>query len=120
MSKFTLQIFRNNELQIKEAYSELCQTSKMEYLTKTVNGFQLLTIFAKHSILGVRQGSEYDSRFIKLFCWGSKRDTRECLIFAKLSFQYSLQTFNFPFILGSHTWKYKIQAIQKLTKIEEK
>ena len=34
-----------------EAYSELCQTSKMDYFKKKVNGFYPLTIFAKHSLL---------------------------------------------------------------------
>ena len=37
----------------KEAYLEPCQTSKMEYSTKIVNGFQSLNIFAKHSILDI-------------------------------------------------------------------
>ena len=32
-----------------EAYSEPCQTSKMEVFTKIVNGFSFLTIFAKSS-----------------------------------------------------------------------
>ena len=38
-----------------------CQTSKMERLAKLVNVFQPFTIFAKQSILDVRQGSEYAS-----------------------------------------------------------
>ena len=33
----------------------------MEHFAKIVNGFQALTIFAKHSILDVWQGSEYVS-----------------------------------------------------------
>ena len=33
-----------------EAYSESCQTSKMECFAKIVNGYKLLTVFAKHSI----------------------------------------------------------------------
>ena len=37
-----------------EAFSEPCQESKMKL-------FQSLTIFAKSSILDVRQGSEYTS-----------------------------------------------------------
>ena len=36
-----------------EAYSELCQTSKMELFEKINNGFQPLTILPKRSILGV-------------------------------------------------------------------
>ena len=41
-----------------EVYSELCQTYKMELFAKIVNGFQLLTIFAKNAILDVLQGFE--------------------------------------------------------------
>ena len=44
-----------------EVYPEPYQTSKMELLAKIVNGFQPLTIFAKSSILDVRQGSKYTS-----------------------------------------------------------
>ena len=43
---------------LSEAYSEPCQTCKMECSTKIVNGFQPFTIFAKCSILGVWQHSE--------------------------------------------------------------
>ena len=53
-------IFPNNEYQITDAYSEPCQTSKMEYLLKK-NSPYTLTIFAKHSILDVWQMSEYTS-----------------------------------------------------------
>ena len=44
-------------------------------LKQKVNGFYLLTISAKHSILDVWQGSDYASGLFKLFCCGSKRDT---------------------------------------------
>ena len=37
---------------------------------KKVNGFYPLTIFAKHSILDVWQGSEYASGLLKLLCRG--------------------------------------------------
>ena len=40
---------------IAEVYSEPCQTSKMECF----NSFQVLNIFAKHSILDIWQGFEY-------------------------------------------------------------
>ena len=53
--------FPNNEYQITDAYSEPCQTSKMEYLLKKKNSPYPLTIFAKHSILDVWQRSEYTS-----------------------------------------------------------
>ena len=43
-------------------YSETSQTSKMGRFTNWVNGINLLTIFAKRSILHVWQGSEYASR----------------------------------------------------------
>ena len=44
-----------------EAYSEPCQTSKMEVFTKIVNGLSFLTIFTKSSILDVLQDSEFGS-----------------------------------------------------------
>ena len=43
-------------IQIAEVYSESSQTSKMKLFAKRVNGLQLLTIFAKASILDVRVG----------------------------------------------------------------
>ena len=44
-----------------EAYSEPCQTSKMELFAKIVNGFSYLNIFAKSSISDVSQNSEFAS-----------------------------------------------------------
>ena len=44
-----------------KTYLEPRQISKMELFEKLVNGFQLLTIFIKSSILDVWQGSEYAS-----------------------------------------------------------
>ena len=55
-----MQFWQNSEL-----YSGPCQTSKMEYFTKLVIGFQPLTIFAKSSILGVEQGSQSVSETIQ-------------------------------------------------------
>ena len=40
-------------IQIMEAYLETCQTPKIEFLSKTVKSFQLLTISIKSSILDV-------------------------------------------------------------------
>ena len=51
-------LFTNN---ISEAYSEPCLTSKMEIFGNYVNGFRLLVISAKDSILDVWQGSQYAS-----------------------------------------------------------
>ena len=48
-------------LYLAEEYSEPCQASKMKLLVKIVNNFQSFTIFAKHSILDVWEGSEYVS-----------------------------------------------------------
>ena len=45
---------------------EPCQTSKMKCLTKKVNGFQPLSIYAKNSILDIWQGSDYVSGLLKL------------------------------------------------------
>ena len=58
-----------------EAYSEPtqnCQTTKMEFFAKIVNGFQPLTIFAKSFILNVCQDFQYTSGgpkdYPKLLC----------------------------------------------------
>ena len=60
---------KNNDviitLHITEAYSEPCQTSKMDVFVKTVQGFQLLTIFAKSFILDVQQVSERDIQKVR-------------------------------------------------------
>ena len=46
-----------------EAYSELCQASKVESFAKIVNGFKKITIFKRNSILEIFdiQDSEYAS-----------------------------------------------------------
>ena len=46
-------------LYIPETYTEPCKVSVMEHFAKIVTSFQLLTIFAKRSILDVSQRSEY-------------------------------------------------------------
>ena len=45
------------------AYSELCQTSKVESFAKIVNGFKKITIFKRNSVLEIFdiQDSEYAS-----------------------------------------------------------
>ena len=48
-------------------YLEPCQTSKIECLTKKVNRFKPLTIFAKQSILDVWQGSGYALDLLNCF-----------------------------------------------------
>ena len=53
----------------------------MECFTKKVNIYSL-TVFARYSILDVWQGSEYTSEYA--FWRGSKGDTQELLIYAKL------------------------------------
>ena len=44
---------REDPIKYLEAYSEPCQLSKMERFAKIVDGFYLLTISAKRSILDV-------------------------------------------------------------------
>ena len=44
---------------ILEVSSEPCQTSKMEFFVKIVNGLKPVVIFARKSILDIWQGSEY-------------------------------------------------------------
>ena len=99
-------------------YLELCQTSKMECFTKKVNNFYSLTIFANHSILDVWQNSEYTSGLLKLFWRGSKRDTKEHLIYAELIMLFIP---NLAFSPYSDSYrKYNIHANGSLTKIKEK
>ena len=52
---------------LPQTYSEQCQTYKMECFANIDNDFQPLTIFAKRSILGVWEDSEYTSVHITLF-----------------------------------------------------
>ena len=99
-------------------YLEPCQTSKIGCLTKKVNRFKSLTIFTKQSILEVWQGSGYASGSFKLFCRGFNRDTREGWYMSNWLW-YSLQTKNFP-LFQCHTWKYNIQANERLTRVKEK
>ena len=54
---------QENNRKSSHAYSETCQTLKMKFFTKIVNGFQTLTIFAKSSIVNIWQGSEYVSGY---------------------------------------------------------
>ena len=46
---------------IIQRHLQPCQTSKMEYFAKIVDGIKLLTFFVKHSILDIWQGSDYAS-----------------------------------------------------------
>ena len=71
----------------RRMYSELCQSCSMYVVVVVVVFYEKsksLTLFSKHSIFQNTQFSEYTSGLFKLFCLGSKRDTRECLIHAKL------------------------------------
>ena len=73
-------ILPNNEQQITDTFSETCQTSKIESVTKKVSSFYSLTTFAKHSILDVSQGAEYASGLLKLLCRGSKKYVGEGIV----------------------------------------
>ena len=53
-------------LLFSEGYSESSQTSRIDFFTKRVNSWKLLTICAKSSILNVRVRTEYASSFD---CW---------------------------------------------------
>ena len=57
----------NDLWNISEAYSQLCQTFKIEVFAEIVNKLNLIKlnfIFAKNSILGVWQGFKYSSAFM--------------------------------------------------------
>ena len=64
-------IILNNHVDIastgSEAYSELCQTSKMELFGKIVQIFQASSIFAKSFILDVWHDSEKASGPVKRY-----------------------------------------------------
>ena len=67
-----------------------------------------MIIFTKYSILDVWHGSEYTSGLLKLFCRGFQRDTRDCLIYAKLIivFTPNLEFFNYSEVIhGGTTFK---------------
>ena len=49
----------------KDAYSEPCQTSKMELFAKIVNGWKPLTVFTKRFLLYVWQCSEYTPDYFR-------------------------------------------------------
>ena len=59
--KFTSVLANSNT--ITDAYSEPCQSSKMELFAKIVNGLTV-NYFAKSSILDVWQGSENTCSFL--------------------------------------------------------
>ena len=64
-----------------EAYSEPCQTSKMVNFAKIYKVFQLLTIFAKCSVLDVWQHSEYVSALqVKWFYQISAFSITDCTL----------------------------------------
>ena len=48
----------DHHLLFREAYTEPCQTSKLELFGKIANGWKQLTIFAKSSILVVYNGAD--------------------------------------------------------------
>ena len=54
-------LVNNFQLNVRKTYSEYYQTSKLEPLAKTVNGFKSLPIFSKSSILNDSHSSEYAS-----------------------------------------------------------
>ena len=68
----TILFFRSKKIHLIHIYivscfteaSELRQTSKMELFPKIVNGFQLLTVFAKSPVLDVWLGSKFASVLI--------------------------------------------------------
>ena len=47
---------------VVQVYSEPCQTSKMEFFAKMIDGFHLLTIFAKKPILDSKFNIAYSLR----------------------------------------------------------
>ena len=79
--------------------------------------FQPLTIFTKHSILDIWQGSEYASGLLKLLCRDSKRDTREGWYMSNW-LNYLHQNKNFP-LFRSHKRKYNNKASERLTKVKK-
>ena len=50
-----------------EAYSEHCQTSKVESFAKIVNGFKKVTIFKRNSILEIFDRQDSECAFANIF-----------------------------------------------------
>ena len=69
-----------------------------------------MAISAKHPILDVWQGSDFDSGLLHLLCCGSKGYTWKNWYMPNI---YSLQAENFP-LFWIHTWKCNIQAKEKV------
>ena len=76
-------------MQIPEAYSEPCQTSKIEFIAKILDRFQSLATCVKCSILDVWQGSEYAFEYLPKF---NNKDSRTKLM--KVIPMFKLLTLN--------------------------
>ena len=50
-----------------EAYSQLCQTSKVDSFSKTVNGFMKITIFKRNSILEIFDSQDSEQASVNTF-----------------------------------------------------
>ena len=76
------------KLVISEAYSEPCQTSKMERFEKIVNSFHLLTVFAKRFIVDVWQSFKYASETpfnLQSYCY--ENNTQPAFTWSKLTIE---------------------------------
>ena len=69
-----------------EAYLEPYQKSKIYRFVKIINGFHLLTILVRHSILDVRQDSEYAFDLIARQC------TCDITTYANIFFAFCLNS----------------------------
>ena len=50
-----------------EAYSELCQTSKVDYFAKIVNGFKKITIFKRNAVLEIFDIQDFEHVSANIF-----------------------------------------------------
>ena len=92
----------------KTKHSELCQTSKAECFMKMISNFKPLTIFPKHSILDVWQGSKYVSETLKAATGGVLEDftgKHLCQMFSCEFCEISKNSFFYRTSLDSCFWK---------------
>ena len=95
--------------QMRQTFSEPCQTSEMRRFTKIVNSFYSLTISAKHSILDVWEGSTYTYEY---YSWNSAQHW--CRQVSSISYTTSV---NDQYVLKQKLIKAKVLRVIRLLEV---
>ena len=95
--------------QMRQTFSELCQTSEMRRFMKIVNSFYSLTISAKHSILDVWEGSTYTYEY---YSWNSAQHW--CRQVSSISYTTSV---NDQYVLKQKLIKTKVLRVIRLLEV---